>query len=144
MSEKLETKRPGRPKKKESAMSLSAKNYFKVYRLLKEKPYKVIEIKEKTNLSNSTIYNIIDGLISEGFIKSTGDSMYVDINYDYLEEEIEKWLKKKYQKRFPFKHVPESITKTIATMLGKKDDEKFKEAFVKVCNKYNIRIFTNI
>lgn len=128
-----------RPKKRIIETNKSVENSFKVYFLLKEKPYSVAEITEQTKIPRSTIYNVIKWLSNLDLIKETYPNRFVSINYEELEEDVEKWFKEHYKKDFP-KAVLKNLITTIAIQLRKPNNQELSNAFEKFCEKNNIVI----
>ncbi|MFA5070918.1 MAG: winged helix-turn-helix domain-containing protein [Candidatus Pacearchaeota archaeon] len=127
------------PKKRVIETNKSVKNSFKVYFLLKTRPYSVAEIAKETRIPRSTTYNVVGWLENLNLIKETYPNRFVDKNYEVLEEDIENWFKEHYKKDFP-KAIPRKLITGIAIQLGKSNSEEFLSAFKNFCEKNYISI----
>ena len=133
MSRYLDMIKKMNPKKTDSV-----KNHFDVQSILREKPYSIKELVEKTGIPNSTMHNIKIKLLELSKIKYVGNHKVADINYNLIEARIESWLKSFFKKRFPPPGLNERFIDVVAMKLQEEKDEKFDKAFKKVCKKNKI------
>jgi hypothetical protein len=145
----------GRPKKKNRAIPRTVDRSFKILNIVKEKPLSVNEIASKLAIDHRRVNEIVNDLIFLEKVKKISNKV-ADINYDSLEEKIEKEIDKKLkfnENRFPsgkrfgqmikkelFRKIDKEFMIEVADSLEEICDEDFTKAFMRVCKKKNLRI----
>ncbi|MFW5847100.1 MAG: hypothetical protein ACOCUU_03000 [Nanoarchaeota archaeon] len=148
-------KKVGRQKKKNRAIPRTIDRSFKILDIIKEKPLSVNEIASKLAIDHRRVNEIVNDLIFLEKVKKISNKV-ADINYDSLEEKIEKEIGKKLkfnENRFPngkrhgqimrkelFRTIDKEFMVEVADNLGELYENNFIESFIKVCKKKGLRI----